>query len=191
MTNGDTLTLTLADNTNPSLVAATVDNAQLTLTYLAGQFGSAEVTVRATDAGGLWCEETLTVTVIDVAETWQNPDNQFDVNGRDGVTPLDVLLLINHINSHPGDPSLPAPPALPPPYYDVNNDNSCTPLDVLLVINYINSHPSGSGESEPFDADQDEEQLNDVLNEIAADVDDAWGVLGFTGGRSRSHTLNL
>jgi ELWxxDGT repeat protein len=180
-TNGDTLTLTLAGNTNPSLLAATVDNARLTLTYLADQSGTAEVTVRAMDAGGLWCEETLTVTVIDVAETWQNPDNPFDVNGRDGVTPLDVLLLVNYINAHPSDASLPAPPALPPPYYDVNNDNSCTPLDVLLVINYINSHPSGSGESEPLNTDYDEEQLGDVLNEIAADVDDAWGLLGFAG----------
>jgi hypothetical protein len=185
----DALTLSVQANSNPglvsprlsSLLAATVDNARLTLTYLADQSGTAEVTVRAMDAGGLWCEETLTVTVIDVAETWQNPDNPFDVNGRDGVTPLDVLLLVNYINAHPGDPSLPAPPALPPPYYDVNNDNSCTPLDVLLVINYINSHPLDSGESEPFDANHAEEQLADVLNEIAADVDEAWALLGFAG----------
>ncbi len=31
---------------------------------------------------------------------WQNPQDQYDVNGIDGVTPLDVLLIINEINQN-------------------------------------------------------------------------------------------
>jgi hypothetical protein len=62
---------------------------------------------------------------------------------------VDVLLIIDYINAHLGDPSLPAPPATPPPYYDVNNDQRVTAEDVLYVIDYINSHlpPSGEGEA--------------------------------------------
>ncbi len=58
------------------------------------------------------------------------------------------MLIINWINAHPNDPSLPAPPASPPPYYDVSDSDGITALDVLLVINYINSHPTASGEGE-------------------------------------------
>ena len=85
---------------------------------------------------------------------WHNYANPYDVNGVDCVTPLDVLLIINWINAHPGGTSLPAPPAVPPPYYDVSGgansdgDGQITPLDVLVVINYINSHPAGSPEGE-------------------------------------------
>jgi hypothetical protein len=82
------------------------------------------------------------------AAYWQNPINRFDVNGQDGVTPLDVLLVINYINAHPGHSGLPAAPAVPPPFYNVDGNDAITALDVLLVINYINSHPSGSGEAE-------------------------------------------
>jgi len=50
---------------------------------------------------------------------WHNYMNPDDADGENGVTPLDVLTLINYINSHPGDLSLPASPASAPPYYDV------------------------------------------------------------------------
>ena len=39
---------------------------------------------------------------------WQNPQNRFDVNGKDGVTPLDVLIVIAVINARPADVSVPA-----------------------------------------------------------------------------------
>jgi hypothetical protein len=65
------------------------------------------------------------------------------------VSALDVLILINYINSYPGVSSLPAPPQLPPPYLDVDNDNACTALDVLMVVNHINRQVFGSGEPEP------------------------------------------
>ena len=73
---------------------------------------------------------------------WHNYADPYDVNAVDGVTPLDVLLIINWINAHPGVSTPSAPPAMGPPYYDVNADDLILPLDVLLVINYINSHPA-------------------------------------------------
>jgi len=79
---------------------------------------------------------------------WQNPQNRFDVNGKDGVTPLDVLIVIAFINARPADVSLPSPPELPPPYYDVSGNGECSPLDVLMVIQQLNSQLQTGGEGE-------------------------------------------
>ncbi len=74
---------------------------------------------------------------------WQNPNLPEDVNGLDGVNPIDVLLLINDINQY-GTRSLIGSPIQPPPYLDVDGDRNIGPLDVLRVINYINSMTSSS-----------------------------------------------
>jgi hypothetical protein len=82
------------------------------------------------------------------APSFHNPDSPCDVN-RDGIIEaLDVLLIVNYINAHPGDSSLPKPPAQPPPYYDVDNDGLCAAGDALAVINYINGHPNYESEGE-------------------------------------------
>jgi subtilisin family serine protease len=83
-----------------------------------------------------------------LARTWQNPFNQLDVDGDGQVTPLDVLAIINFINSGSGslpefDPASPLASA----FADVNGNNSVEPLDVLAVINAINSTNLG-GEGE-------------------------------------------
>ncbi len=107
------------------------------------------VDITATDAGGLSLVKPFVIQVTNVNEaTWHNAGNPFDVSGTQGVTAQDVLLLVNYINAHPGDSSLPAAPAVPPPYYDVSGDGQCTANDVLQVINYINSHPGLGGEGE-------------------------------------------
>ena len=85
--------------------------------------------------------------------TWQNPSNPLDVDGLNGVTPLDALITINFINGHAGDSALPPLAADTPPfYYDVNGDNLCTPHDALLVINFLKSAEGESpeGEAGPF-----------------------------------------
>ncbi|TVS20603.1 MAG: hypothetical protein EA424_03205 [Planctomycetaceae bacterium] len=87
-------------------------------------------------------------TTWQMGNVWHNHVSPFDVNGQDGVTPLDVLILINYINWNPHAPLLPPAPPLPPPYYDVNNDGYVTPHDVLLVINYINRQSSEAAEAE-------------------------------------------
>ena len=70
---------------------------------------------------------------------WQNDLNRLDANGRDGVAPIDALVVINYINANPVSSALPALPATPPPYYDVNGDNVVTAIDVLLVVNSLNN----------------------------------------------------
>ena len=83
------------------------------------------------------------VTIVDglivLPRTWSNPDNPHDVDGNGRVSPLDALIVISYLNSHPGVSMLPAMPQSPPPYYDVNGDNLCTAADVLRIINFINA----------------------------------------------------
>ena len=67
---------------------------------------------------------------------WQNPALPQDVDGQDGVTPLDVLTIINYINAN-GTGAVPGG-VTGPPYFDVDGDDQVTPADVLAVINFIN-----------------------------------------------------
>nr|MCU0875084.1 dockerin type I domain-containing protein [Pirellulaceae bacterium] len=90
---------------------------------------------------------TVLVTTSDDDLGWHNTHSPFDVDASGRVDAADVLTIINYINAHGSDPSLPPPPASPPPFYDVDDDGLCMPNDVLLVINYINNGgPAGSGE---------------------------------------------
>ncbi len=59
------LVYTIENNTNPGLFDATTINGSgvLTLDYAADQNGTADITLRATDTGGLFVETTFTVTV--------------------------------------------------------------------------------------------------------------------------------
>ena len=82
---------------------------------------------------------------------WQNLINRFDVNGDDSVDPLDVLAIINQINTGSGGSRHPAfDPAIPDRFLflDVDGDNGLSPLDVLAVINLINNRSSGGPEGE-------------------------------------------
>jgi hypothetical protein len=80
--------------------------------------------------------------------SWQNPDDPFDVDGVDGPVPLDLLILISYLNSHPNNSSLPAPPSTPPPFYDINDDGWCTPLDVVLLVNKLHENARIQAEGE-------------------------------------------
>lgn len=145
-------------NDGGQLIDETTTDADGNFRFIDFQPGIYTVTAESRDG---WLQTTLDPEPIDVRqhsvsnvefgtymESWQNPADPLDVDGKDGVTPLDVLIIITYINSHPGDTSLPSPPESPPPYLDVNNDGSCTPLDVLQVIQYINSQSFGTAEGE-------------------------------------------
>lgn len=67
-----------------------------------------------------------------------------DVNDDGLVSPLDVVLVINHLN-------LAATAAIHPGFradLDVNRDGSNGPIDVILIINYLNRQIAGGGEGE-------------------------------------------
>ncbi|KKK65947.1 hypothetical protein LCGC14_2969020, partial [marine sediment metagenome] len=72
------LTYTVEGNTNGSLVAATIDADTLTLDYQPNLNGTATIVIRATDAGGLFAEDTVALTV--------NPVNDAPVANYDSGT---------------------------------------------------------------------------------------------------------
>jgi len=59
----DRLTFSVVSNDNTGLVTTSVAGNNLTLEYAAGQTGTANITVRATDLDGQFIETTFTVTV--------------------------------------------------------------------------------------------------------------------------------
>jgi hypothetical protein len=92
---------------------------------------------------------TVSITVQSVPD-YQNPGLFADVNKSGQVTPIDALIAINYINSHPNGelPPDPTPPATPEYYYDVNGDDRCSAEDVLAIVNIINSSALSAGEGE-------------------------------------------
>ena len=74
-----------------------------------------------------------------MANGWQNASLIRDVDSSSLVTPFDVLMLINNINSDGSRELPPRSQHTGDPFYDVNGDNFLTPLDVLIVINAINN----------------------------------------------------
>jgi VCBS repeat-containing protein len=98
------------------------------------------------DDGGATAVGTVTIIVSGFSDPpYQNPANNYDVNGDGFVSPIDALILINYINSNAAGPIPPGRQT--PPYLDVNGDNGATAEDVLLVVNELNSAAAGEGES--------------------------------------------
>lgn len=102
------------------------------------------VEVTANDSGSTPRSVTATLQVVITANPapWRSTPVPEDVDQSGLVVPLDVLLIINELNTPStirSDWSLPRiKPASWPWFYDVNGDDYCTPLDVLQVINWIN-----------------------------------------------------
>ncbi len=76
---------------------------------------------------------------------WQNAQNRFNVdnNPQGIVSPLDALLVINHI-SRVGSGELPIPEQAVKHFVDVDGDNRVTPLDALLIINHLRQSTQGA-----------------------------------------------
>ena len=70
-----------------------------------------------------------------------NPTNALDANGDGLVSPLDVLVIVNAINSFGFGP-VPTPPKFVG-QVDTNANGVLDPLDALYVINFINGRPNG------------------------------------------------
>ncbi|MCO6456859.1 MAG: DVUA0089 family protein [Pirellulaceae bacterium] len=79
---------------------------------------------------------------------WQNGQNRLDVNADTKVTPIDVLLVVNRINTSGAGPLDPNA-SDPPPYLDVNGDGFLAPSDANVVITHLNAQVGNSaGEGE-------------------------------------------
>ena len=74
--------------------------------------------------------------------------NGLDVNADGFVSPIDVLQVINYLNSSaPRILDLADATGLPP-FIDVNGDGLVSPQDVNIIITYLNSRPRAGGEGE-------------------------------------------
>ncbi len=106
---------------------------------------------------------------------WQNPDNPYDVNDDDVVSPLDALVVIQDLSTT-GARKLPdpGPESSPPPYVDVSGDGFVTPLDALLVISFLSKGPSGDAEGEMGSGNQGGMSGNGPEGESRADDSDLW-----------------
>ena len=116
-----------------------------------GFYGVDTLRYRVSDMLGLVSNEAVvTVTVLPADfGAWQNVSLPLDVNGDQGITPVDALLIINDLNEF-GSRLLPplAAGLQPPPYLDVNGDGRVSPVDVLQIVNHLNALPGGSPEGE-------------------------------------------
>ncbi len=101
--------------------------------------GEANVTLAAGQAVG-----QVDFGIFRSGSQWQHPTNRFDVNDDDHITPIDVLQIVNVLNSV-GPHTLVDRPT--PPYLDVNGDGNVTSNDVLQLVNFLNSHGASEGES--------------------------------------------
>ncbi|PSN20461.1 polysaccharide deacetylase [filamentous cyanobacterium CCP5] len=72
--DGDGIAISILNNSNPSLLSASLKGALLTLTYLKDQFGSADITLRA-QSGNQLVDHSFSVNVaaVDDAPVVQNP----------------------------------------------------------------------------------------------------------------------
>ena len=69
---GDVITLTVSSNSNSALVTASLVGNTLTLDYQPNMNGMATITIRATDAGGLFVEDTFVITVLSASQQLTN-----------------------------------------------------------------------------------------------------------------------
>ncbi|MEQ1830303.1 MAG: dockerin type I domain-containing protein, partial [Pirellula sp.] len=98
---------------------------------------------------GIHDAEAVVEFTIVGRNAWYNERNALDVNDDQFVSPLDVLNLINDINSKGARELDDIGPTLKQ-FLDVDDNGVISPLDVLSVINRINSTGAGEGErSEP------------------------------------------
>ncbi|MCX6126907.1 MAG: dockerin type I domain-containing protein, partial [Proteobacteria bacterium] len=85
-------------------------------------------------------EINIAGSAVQTPYAWTNKANKFDVDGDGGVSPLDVLTLINELNKNGArELSTSGPGASTTTYYDVDSDGSISPLDALSLINNINN----------------------------------------------------
>jgi hypothetical protein len=192
---GDAMTASIV--TQPTRGTVTL-NANGTFTYTPGPtalFGSTDTfTYRAIDAfGAASPQTTVTITIGRApAPAYQNPSQRWDVNADGFISPIDVLILVNLLNSRGSSIPVAGLPG-PPDYVDVNGDNFVTPLDVLAVVDKINSS-SGSGEGEQIIGVNAAPALDSMIVEVGRGLTSstpmpAWAAM-MGSGRNTSSRLS-
>jgi parallel beta-helix repeat protein len=89
----------------------------------------------------------IQLTVLDNDSQWHNYSTPLDVDNDNSITPLDVITIINYLNSDLNPKLASASVPTPRIYIDIDADQFASPLDVIIVINYLNRNSNGEGES--------------------------------------------
>ena len=95
---------------------------------------------------GIYPAEAIVEFVVFGTNVWRNERDPFDVNDDGFTGPLDVLVLINDINTLGSRRLDDIGPGINR-FLDVDDDGFILPLDVLNVINFINSRSGSEAEA--------------------------------------------
>ena len=107
------------------------------------------------------------LTVLDNDSQWHNYAMPFDVDHDNTISPLDVITIINFLNSNQNPNLIEVTAPTPRIYIDVDEDQFVSPLDVIILINYLNKNSNSEGEG----------ILQDLLTESIDGADD-WAIDG-------------
>ena len=118
------------------------------------------VEVVAKNHSGEPAMRSVSIRLLDNDSPWRNYASPMDVDKDGQITALDVLAIVNYLNSDLSKNLFTAPVPNPPIYLDTIEDQSVSALDALFVINFLNSSSTFSSEGEeeslfPKDASND------------------------------------
>lgn len=120
--------------------------------------GYLNLTLTATSlTSGTTLSRDTRLLIVPDSTPFHNDENPGDVDGDGAVTPLDPLIIVNHINRH-GPGTISPEGEGPMPNLDVDGDGSVTPLDILILVNEINRRNSGI----PIDERSDDELIHSL-----------------------------
>lgn len=167
--SGDRLSYLVIDGSGfalPAWLTFDPDTRILSGTPTPSEIGTFTLQVVALDSHRLSARDTFDLVITEPLAPWQNQRLALDTTNDGIVTPIDVLLVINYLNS--GAKTSVDPHETPSAgYLDTNGDNIISSIDVLLIINYLNQ--SGSGEGEFYLSD-DSESLFDASMMLDQDL---------------------
>jgi len=122
--------------------------------------GHLDLTIIATsDLTGLQIRNSSRLSILRDRTPFHNDIDPYDVDGDGRISPLDPLIIINHINNRGTGPipTLGEGEEGPDPGIDVDGDGNISPIDILILINRINqeNEEESEGDDESDDEDSD------------------------------------
>ena len=107
----------------------------------------------------------IQITVLDNDSQWHNYAMPLDVDQDNDISPLDVISIINYLNSNQSKNLATVTAPSPRTFIDVDEDQFASPLDVLIVINFLNqkSGQRFAGEGERSSSSEHQEAVTSVM----------------------------
>jgi len=131
-----------AAKANGALVEFTLDTSGVyagtyNLSLTATSLGNSE----SFDGLGSAADTVIINGVVQVQSLWQNARNASDVSGDGYVSAMDLLLIVNRINTAGSGPLTPPASGDKVGYtYDVNGDGNLSAVDAVVLLNCLNNN---------------------------------------------------